>query len=106
MIFSEKKEKENFVYNVSDVFGEMEFKSQKKLSAEILDQIFLAIFKIESKTEIIKGTIESVGVSYRFKKAGQWDKLDEEVKPQSKEVTNLFNKTKQWLKKSLKKFTR
>lgn len=78
MIFSEKKENNTFVYNTSDVFGEMEFVSPKRLDGSTLDQIFLAIFNIKSNTEIIEGTVESLGVSYLFKKSKQWD--DVEVK--------------------------
>jgi len=78
MIFSEKKENNCFVYNTVDVFGEMEFVSPKKLEPKILDQIFLAIFNIKSSSETIEGTIKSIGVSYKFKKAKQWDELDEE----------------------------
>jgi len=78
MIFSEKKENNNFVYNTVDVFGEIEFRSPHRLEPTALDQIFLAIFNIKSKAETIEGTVPSLGVSYTFKKAKQWDKLDEE----------------------------
>jgi len=78
MIFSEKKENNSFVYKTVDVFGEMEFISPTKLKPELLDQIFLAIFNIKSNTETIEGEIAGTGISYKFKKAKQWDKLDEE----------------------------
>lgn len=86
MLFTEQKTKVGFVYKVKDVFGEMTFESLDKLDPKILDEIFLAIFNIKSKTEIIKGEIKETGIKYKFKKAKQWDKLDEE-----KEFKNLEN---------------
>jgi hypothetical protein len=98
MIFSEKKENNSFVYKTVDVFGEMEFSSPTKLKPELLDQIFLAIFNIKSNTETIEGEVAGTGISYKFKKAKQWDKLDEEeevkdhrepVKPKRKMPSSL-----------------
>lgn len=109
MVFTEQKTDKGFIYKVEDVFGEMEFESPEKVEPVFLDQIFLAIFNIKSNTEIIEGDIKGTGIRYKFKKAKQWDKLDEEKEhPEPIKVkTNLFNNIKQWLsklKKLLKKF--
>jgi len=80
MIFQEKKEVEGFSYKVEDVFGEMTLESLEKLDAEKLDEIFMAIMtasKGAGSAETIKGSIESIGLDYTFKKASQW--LDEEA---------------------------
>ena len=78
MIFQERQKDGKFHYQVDDVFGKMSFVSNKKLDANKLDQIFVAVFSIKSPSKVIIGEIEELGLEYKFVRKNQWSDIEKE----------------------------
>ena len=80
MLFTEQKIKKFYIYKVEDVFGKIKFKSKKKLDADLLDQLFMAVFHAggQSNSKIVKGEVAGSGVSYVFSKESPWSDIDKE----------------------------
>jgi hypothetical protein len=107
MTFEETIGVDGFNYRVQDVFGEMKLESVEKLDGDKLDDIFMAIMTASNgagSAETIKGSIESIGLNYTFKKANLW--LDEEgtkVKIKGKKGLSLKDRIKRFIINLIKK---
>lgn len=80
MIFSEQKTEKGFCYKVVDAFGTMELESSDKLSAETLDQAFMAVFNLKDKGKEITGTIKDTNISYKYLRKNPWQQTKKESK--------------------------
>jgi len=80
MIFSEQKINDVFVYQVKDVFGEMEITSPDKLDAGKLDDVFMSVFTAHAKDGAgkIEGIVKDTKINYKYIKKNQWDKIKEQ----------------------------
>lgn len=74
MIFTEKKNQNNYEYRTEDFLGEVILRSKEKIEPEILDSCVLRLFKGDlEKGEIVAG--DKI-INFEFNKKSQW--LDDE----------------------------
>jgi hypothetical protein len=72
MQFREEKTKKGYKYFTKDIFGTMEFESEGKMDADLLDDAFMAVFNLKGKGKIIKGEFKGTSISYKYIKKPQW----------------------------------
>jgi len=88
MQFLEERKQNKFSYTVHDVFGKIILLSKKRLKPEMLDDIFLAVFKTGDTTSSKESTgyIDEVDVHYRYIKANMWEDIVKEEPKKGKET--------------------
>lgn len=77
MNFYWKKVKKGYEYKVTEAFGVLEITSPKQLSADKLDDVFMAIWEANKRvnSKLIKGDIADTKITYTFKRKNQWTKV-------------------------------
>jgi len=103
MQFLEEKKENTFDYTVEDVFGKIILTSKKKLNSEILDAVFLAVFKTGDTTSSKEsvGYIEDLELHYRYIKRSAWE--DIETVETKEKALNIKTRIKHFIIKLIKR---
>lgn len=72
MIFQEKKTEDCFTYKTEDLYGIIELKSKKQLSANILDSCVLKLIQGSSQKGTIRDEKNSNDIEFNFTPSSQW----------------------------------
>lgn len=91
MIFVEKRLSTGdfkYAYSLNEVFGIIEIQSKEKLTGVLLDRLTMEILK----GNFPKGTIttEKGDVSYEFIKSNDWEKENDNNKPEDRAVAEAI----------------
>jgi len=80
MIFAEEKIEKGYKYSTNDASGLIEIFSDKKLDAQKLDCVFVAIFQVASKnnSKIVEGDVKGESITYKITKASPWSDIKED----------------------------
>lgn len=79
MVFAEKKTKDGFNYECTDLFGVINIESTTKLDADLLDELVWTVIKSNISAKTITGEVTHSGgvVKYVLERETQWSENDE-----------------------------